>query len=76
MAERGQCIDWGTAEAMAYGNLLLEGTLVRITRQDVQRDTFSHRHAAVKDQNGARVHSFESYCQVHGSIRSQGTNGH
>lgn len=51
MAERGHDIDWGTAEAMAYGSLLLEGNHVRITGQDVQRGTFSHRHAVVKDQD-------------------------
>ena len=51
MAEAGHGIDWGTAEAMAYGSLLLEGNHVRITGQDVQRGTFSHRHAVVKDQN-------------------------
>lgn len=50
MAEEGKSIDWGTAEAMAYGSLLLEGNHVRITGQDVQRGTFSHRHAVVKDQ--------------------------
>lgn len=43
-------VDWGTAEAMAFGSLLLEGNHVRITGQDVQRGTFSHRHAVVKDQ--------------------------
>ena len=51
MAENGAGIDWGTAEAMAFGSLLLEGNHVRITGQDVQRGTFSHRHAVVKDQN-------------------------
>ena len=51
MSEAGVGIDWGTAEAMAYGSLLLEGNHVRITGQDVQRGTFSHRHAVVKDQN-------------------------
>jgi 2-oxoglutarate dehydrogenase E1 component len=51
MAEKGEGIDWGTAEAMAYGSLLVEGNHVRITGQDVQRGTFSHRHAVVKDQN-------------------------
>eukprot|EP00550_Attheya_septentrionalis_P010414 CAMPEP_0198282872 /NCGR_PEP_ID=MMETSP1449-20131203/2604_1 /TAXON_ID=420275 /ORGANISM="Attheya septentrionalis, Strain CCMP2084" /LENGTH=1043 /DNA_ID=CAMNT_0043979289 /DNA_START=170 /DNA_END=3301 /DNA_ORIENTATION=+ len=50
MTEKGTTIDWGTAEAMAYGTLLLEGNHVRITGQDVQRGTFSHRHAVVKDQ--------------------------
>lgn len=51
MAEQGEGIDWGTAEALAFGSLLLEGNHVRITGQDVQRGTFSHRHAVVKDQN-------------------------
>lgn len=50
MSEQGVSIDWGTAEAMAFGTLLLEGNHVRITGQDVQRGTFSHRHAVVKDQ--------------------------
>jgi len=51
MAEKGTGIDWGTAEAMAFGSLLIEGNHVRITGQDVQRGTFSHRHAVVKDQD-------------------------
>jgi 2-oxoglutarate dehydrogenase E1 component len=51
MAEDGTGIDWGLAEAMAFGSLLLEGNHVRLTGQDVQRGTFSHRHAVVKDQD-------------------------
>jgi 2-oxoglutarate dehydrogenase E1 component len=50
MAENGTGIDWGLAEALAFGSLLVEGNHVRITGQDVQRGTFSHRHAVVKDQ--------------------------
>ncbi|GKZ01039.1 hypothetical protein MPSEU_001055300 [Mayamaea pseudoterrestris] len=51
MSQEGKAIDWGTAEAMAYGSLLIEGNHVRLTGQDVQRGTFSHRHAVVKDQD-------------------------
>lgn len=40
-------IDWATAELMAYGSLLIDGSTVRISGQDVERGTFSHRHALV-----------------------------
>lgn len=49
--EAEQKIDWATAELMAYGSILLEGNIVRMSGQDVQRGTFSHRHAILRDEN-------------------------
>ena len=46
---RGEGLDWGTAELLAYGSLLLEGTPVRLCGQDTARGTFSHRHAVLVD---------------------------
>jgi len=44
-------VDWATGELLAYGSLLLEGKDVRMSGQDVQRGTFSHRHAVLRDEN-------------------------
>jgi len=41
-------LDWALAEHLAYGSLLLEGYDVRMSGQDVERGTFSHRHAVLK----------------------------
>jgi 2-oxoglutarate dehydrogenase E1 component len=43
-------LDWATGEALAFGSLLLEGTHVRLSGQDVERGTFSHRHHVIHDQ--------------------------
>jgi 2-oxoglutarate dehydrogenase E1 component len=48
-------IDWGQAEALAFGSLVVEGIPVRLTGQDTERGTFSHRHLVLHDaENGQR----------------------
>ncbi len=48
--DTGEGIDWATGEALAFGTLLLDGHRVRLSGEDVQRGTFSHRHAYLIDQ--------------------------
>ena len=50
-------IDWGHGEALAFASLLTEGTGVRITGQDVERGTFSHRQAVLHDVATGEVYT-------------------
>ena len=50
MFESAEGIDWTTAEALAFGTLLVEGHPVRLSGQDCNRGTFSQRHASFVDQ--------------------------
>ncbi|MDB6169101.1 MAG: 2-oxoglutarate dehydrogenase component [Verrucomicrobia bacterium] len=47
--KEGGPVDWGFGEALAFGSLLLDGTPIRLSGQDTQRGTFSHRHAVLHD---------------------------
>ena len=47
--QEGKGIDWGNGEALAYATLVNEGYPVRITGQDAERGTFTHRHAVLND---------------------------
>ena len=49
-------IPWPTAEALAFGSLLLDGVPVRLSGQDVVRGAFSHRHYSLTDQVTGRRH--------------------
>ena len=50
VVEKGADIDWATAEALAFGSLVLDGFGVRLSGQDSRRGTFSQRHAVFIDQ--------------------------
>nr|MBA2433046.1 2-oxoglutarate dehydrogenase E1 component [Chthoniobacterales bacterium] len=52
--DNGGPYDWGYAEALAFGSLLMEGVPVRLSGQDVRRGTFSHRHAVLYDSKTAQ----------------------
>ena len=47
---REDAIDWGMAEALAVGSLLMDGRTVRLAGQDVRRGTFGHRHMVIVDK--------------------------
>jgi 2-oxoglutarate dehydrogenase E1 component len=50
-------IDWGQAEALAFASLLVEGIPIRLTGQDTERGTFSHRHAVLHDVNTGETYA-------------------
>jgi 2-oxoglutarate dehydrogenase E1 component len=76
LAEGG--IDWGHAEALALASLLVDGIPIRLTGQDTERGTFSHRHLVFHDaQTGERyapiqhLREANAACEVHNSPLSE-----
>ncbi|EJS43355.1 kgd1p [Saccharomyces arboricola H-6] len=55
--ETGEGIDWATGEALAFGSLVLDGQNVRVSGEDVERGTFSQRHAVLHDQQSEAVYT-------------------
>ena len=71
-------VDYGFAEALAFGSLLLEGTPVRLTGQDSQRGTFNQRHAALVDTETEREYlplchlsPNQAFCEIYNSSLSE-----
>jgi 2-oxoglutarate dehydrogenase E1 component len=50
-------IDWGHAEALAFASLVTEGIPIRLTGQDTERGTFSHRHLVLHDVHTGEMHT-------------------
>jgi 2-oxoglutarate dehydrogenase E1 component len=62
-------IDWAAAEELALASVLEDGTPIRLTGEDVERGTFSHRHAVLFDANtGARFAPLEALRQARASF--------
>ncbi len=67
--EEGQGIDWAMAEQLAFGTLLMEGFPVRLSGQDVQRGTFSQRHAVLVDQDTEKRYTPLNHLVKHQEIK-------
>jgi 2-oxoglutarate dehydrogenase E1 component len=69
MASGQRVLDWGAAELSAFASLVAEGRPVRMTGQDVERGTFSHRHAVVHDlENGQKYLTLSELAPNQGRI--------
>jgi 2-oxoglutarate dehydrogenase E1 component len=73
-----ETLDWGMAELLAYGSLLVEGHPVRFTGQDVERGTFSHRHAVVRMEDSEEefihlkhIQEGQALLQIYNSLLSE-----
>src|SRR5713101_7827814 len=78
MGHGKRAVDYGFAEALAFGSLLLEGNPVRLTGQDSERGTFNQRHAVLVDTETeeeycslARLAPDQPFCEIHNSSLSE-----
>jgi 2-oxoglutarate dehydrogenase E1 component len=78
MGHGKRAVDYGFAEALAFGSLLLEGTPVRLTGQDSQRGTFNQRHAVLIDTETERdylplchLSTNQAFCEIYNSSLSE-----
>lgn len=75
---KDKMLNWAGGELLAYGSLLLDGKKVRLTGQDVQRGTFSHRHAVLHDMNTNEAYNsldhiegIENQFEIYNSLLSE-----
>src|SRR5712664_795722 len=78
MGHGKRAVDYGFAEALAFGSLLLEGNPVRLTGQDSERGTFNQRHAVLVDTETekeycslAHLAPDQPFCEIHNSSLSE-----
>jgi 2-oxoglutarate dehydrogenase E1 component len=81
MGHGKRAVDYGFAEALAFGSLLAEGTPIRLTGQDSQRGTFNQRHAVLVDTETewefvplasiADAANAQPFCEIHNSSLSE-----
>jgi 2-oxoglutarate dehydrogenase E1 component len=78
MGHGKRAIDYGFAEQLAFGSLVLEGTPIRLTGQDSQRGTFNQRHAVLIDSETehnylplAHLSREQAFCEIHNSPLSE-----
>jgi 2-oxoglutarate dehydrogenase E1 component len=78
MGHGKRAVDYGFAEALAFGSLLLEGNPIRLTGQDTERGTFNQRHAVLVDTETeeeycslAHLSPNQPFCEIHNSSLSE-----
>jgi 2-oxoglutarate dehydrogenase E1 component len=76
--ENGTDLDWATAEFLAYASILDEGHPIRLSGQDSERGTFSHRHATLRDEKTEKLYlplnhvsNDQAPCRIFNSLLSE-----